>query len=633
MSLKSSVAVILLIVLNTISISAQKDQVLFSLDGNKVYSSEFTKIYEKNLAIVSDETQKDIDNYLDLYVKYRLKLQEAYDLKMDTIPSYVAEYNKYKNQLIDPYLKDDNTKRDLIREAYERLKKEVNASHILVRLDKNASPEDTLRAFKKIQNARVLITDGDDFTAIAKRVSEDPSAKDNGGNLGFFSVFQMVYPFETAVYTTPIGSISEPFRTKFGYHIVKVEDVRDSKGEVQVAHIMLKGDNKENVAKINNIKQQLNDGGDFASLAKSYSTDLATSIKGGVLPKFSSSKMVRPFAEAAFSLEDINDISAPFKTRYGWHIVKLLEKFPVGSFEEMEQELTKKVKQGQRAKLIGRSVINRLLKEYAIIEDSELLKSIKSSDASLSAVSSNSNKIDLNQTILSIEGKEFSAQSFADFYGFKKKTPINDVFQEFKEKEVIAYYKEKLPENHPELDQTLREYREGLLLFDLMQDKIWDKAEQDSIGLVNFFENNRAKYQWKERVNAKIVTCDKEENAKKAAALIKKNVAIDEIKKQLSEKGIIDIKEGAFEKTNSIFPKDFNFTEGISDVIQSSEQFMLIAIDKTLPAQAKELNETRGRVISDFQDYIEKNWIVALQNKYPVEIKKKALKKLKRKYQ
>ena len=630
MSLKTSIAAFLFIVLNAYNLSAQKDQVLFTLDGNKVYSSEFSKIYEKNLAIVNDDDQQDIDNYLDLYVNYRLKLKEAYDLKMDTVPSYVAEYTKYKNQLIEPYLKDDNTKRDLIREAYERLKKEVNASHILVRLDKNATPEDTLRAYNKLVHAREQIVDGASFESTAKRVSEDPSVKDNGGNLGFFSVFQMVYPFETAVYTTPVGTVSEPFRSKFGYHIVKVVDIRDSKGEVQVAHIMLKGDNEENVAKINNIKQQLNDGGDFASLAKSYSTDLATSIKGGVLPKFSSSKMVKSFSKVAFSLKEIDEVSEPFKTRYGWHIVKLLEKFPVGSFEEKESELTKKVKQGQRAKLIGRSVINRLLKEYKIVENRDLLKNVSISDAELS--NSQNSRVDPNETILSIEGKEFSRQNFADFYRNKKKMPINDVFEQYKEKEVITFYREKLPSQHSELDQTLREYREGLLLFDLMQNKIWDKAEKDSLGLVNFFENNRNKYQWRERVIAKVITCDKGKNAKIAAELLKNNIPVDEINKQLSENGIVDIKEGAFEKVNVIFPKDFIFVEGVSDIIPSTEQFVVIEIEETLPAQAKELNETRGRAISDFQDFIEKNWIAELQNQYPVTINKKALKKLKKKY-
>jgi len=631
MSIKTSIAVLVFIVLNAFNLSAQKDHVLFTLDGNDVYSSEFSKIYEKNLNIVNDDSQNDIDNYLDLYVNYRLKLQEAYDLKMDTVPAYIAEYAKYKGQLIEPYLKDDNTQKNLIKEAYERLKKEVNASHILVRMNENASPEDTLRAFKKITDARQQILVGATFESVAKKVSEDPSVKDNGGNLGFFSVFQMVYPFETMAFTTPVGTVSEVFKTKFGYHILKVEDMRDSQGEVQVAHIMLKGDSEENIDKINNIKQQLNDGGDFAALAKSYSTDLATSMKGGILPKFTSSKMVKSFSDVAFSLNEIGEISEPFKTRYGWHIIKLVKKFPVGTFEEMEEEMSKKVKQGQRAKLIGRSVINRLLKEYKIEVNNDLLNSFEIA-ADLSNKKENE-EVDLTKTILKIQDKEIPAQSFSNYFDFKKKTPLVKAFQDFKEKEVIDYYKEKLPSVYPELDQTMREYREGLLLFDLMQNKIWEKAELDSIGLVNFFENNRNNYQWKERVQAKIITCDKVENAKKAINLLKNDVAVEEINKQLAENGIVDIKEKAFEKTDAIFPKDFIFKKGISEVLQVDKQFMVVAIDETLPAQAKELTETRGRVISDFQDYIEKNWIAELQNRYPVTINKKSLKKLKKKYQ
>lgn len=631
MSIKTSITVLVFIVFNVLNINAQKDHVLFTLDGKDVYSSEFSKIYEKNLAIVNDDSQKDIDNYLDLYVNYRLKLQEAYDLKMDTVKSYIAEYNKYKNQLIEPYLKDDNKQKDLIKEAYGRLKKEVNASHILVRMKENASPGDTLKAYKKIAAARKQILAGATFESVAKKVSEDPSVKDNGGSLGFFSVFQMVYPFETMAFTTPVGTVSEVFKTKFGYHIVKVEDIRDSQGEVQVAHIMLKGDSEENIAKINNIKQQLNEGGDFAALAKSYSTDLATSMKGGILPKFSSSKMVKSFSDVAFSMKEIGEISEPFKTRYGWHIVKLVEKFPVGTFEDMEEEMAKKVKQGQRAKLIGRSVIDRLLKEYTIDVDNKVVGSFET--ASDASSSTNEVEVNLEKTILKIQDKEIAAEAFSNYYNFKKKVPLKTAFQEFKEKEVIEYYKEKLPSVYPELDQTLREYREGLLLFDLMQNQIWEKAEQDSIGLVNFFDKNKSKYQWRERVRAKIITCDKNENATKAIELLQNNTSIEEIKKQLAEDGIVDIKEGAFEKTNAIFPTAFNFNKGVSDVIAVDKQFMVVAVEETLPAQAKELTETRGRVISDFQDYIEKNWVAELQNRYPVTISKKALKKLKRKYQ
>ncbi len=628
MSIKTSISVLLLVVMTTYSAYAQKDNVLFTLDGDNVYSSEFSKIYEKNLAIVNDPSQKDIDNYLDLYINYRLKVKEAYRLKMDTVPTYIAEYNKYKNQLIEPYLKDDNTEKDLVKEAYQRMQQEVNANHILIKIKKGATPADTLRAYNKLKALRKQVVEGASFDSIAKNFSEDPSAERNNGNLGYFTVFQMVYPFETTAYTTPVGEVSDVFKTKFGYHIIKVNDIRAARGEVQVAHIMLKGDSKENISKINNIKQQLDDGGDFAALAKSYSTDLATSMKGGVLPKFTANKMVKSFADVSFALESIDDISKPFSTRYGWHIVKLIGKYPISSFEEVKPEIDKKVQRGQRSRIIGRSVINRLLKEYTIKIDQNLLNLFSD------PVWSKSQKAtEYSKTILTIENKEIPAKSFSNILGdVTDRVRITEAFRQFKEQEILTYYKKELPKNYPSLDQTLREYREGLLLFDLMKDKIWSQAEKDSLGLVAFFERNRDKYRWKERVNAAIFTFDKEENAKKAIKLLKKNKTAEEIKEKLSKDGILDLKQGAFEKTNKVFPKGFMFKEGISEIIPDGKQFIVIEVNETLAPQPKELSETRGRVISNFQDYTEKVWIQSLQKKYPVTINKKTLKKLKRKY-
>lgn len=625
MTIKTSISLLLFVVLNTFNATAQKDMVLFTIDGNKVYNSEFSKIYEKNLSIVQDESQKDIDNYLDLYVNYRLKLQQAYDLKMDTVPAYIKEYTKYKNQLIEPYMNDDNKEKDLVKEAYQRMKKEINANHILVRVSKGATPADTLQAYNKVLAAREQILEGKDFEEVARKVSEDPSVKNNGGNLGYFTVFQMVYPFETVAYNTAIGDISMPFRTKFGYHIIKVNDSRDAQGEVKVAHIMLKDDTEESREKINTIKKQLDEGGDFAALAKSYSTDLATSMKGGVLPKFTSNKMVKEFSDASFALKEKGEISTPFKTRYGWHIVKLIDRFPIGSFDDMKNEIEMKVKRGQRAKIIGRSVIDRLLKEYKITTDEAVLNYFKSPAKNTS---------NLNKTILTIEGKEIKANEFSAFMGnkFNNKRKLKEVYKDFKEAEVIKYYKEQLPKNNPELDQTLREYREGLLLFDLMKLKIWDEAEKDSLGLVNFFNSNRSKYQWKERADVTIITCDKMENAKKAKKFLKKGKETAVIKEKLSKDGIVDIKEGAFEKTKAVFPKGFAFKKGVSDVLPVDKQFVVIKVKELLPVQAKELKDTRGRAISDFQDYIEKQWIRSLKEKYTVEINKKALKKVKKKY-
>lgn len=614
------------ITLVTLSSFAQKKSTLLTVNGKDIPTSDFITVYEKNLSIVDDPEQKDVTNYLELYKNYLLKLEEAYALKMDTVPSYIEEFKRYKKQLIDPYLKDDNKEKDLIKEAYDRMLKEVNASHILIRMKKDASPEDTLKIYNKILDARNRIVNGESFEEVAKELSHDPSAKDNGGNLGYFTVFQMVYPFENMAYNTPVGEISMPFKTRFGYHIVKVNDIRDSQGEVEVAHIMLEGDTPENQEKIKKIKAELGTGASFETLAKNYSEDGATKEKGGKLPKFSTNKMIPSFSEVAFALKNPGDLSEPFKTRFGWHIIKMIKRYPVGSYEELKLELAKKVKQGQRAKILGRSVIDRLLKEYNIEENAAVVNAFKGMDWDAENLD-----LPLTKTILKVNERSIPASDFYENYKSNKKLNAQLAFNNFKEDVVLNYYKDKLPEEYPELKQTLKEYREGLLLFDLMQNKVWKKAEQDSLGLESYYEQHKDKYWWKDSVDAVIITTDKEENAKMVKELLLRNVPLDSIKKQIKSKGLHAVKSGTFEKDNTLFPEGFTFIEGTS-ITEDNGQYKVIKINELLKAHPKKFEETRGRVISDYQDYIEENWLAELRKKYPIKLNEKAFKKLKRKY-
>jgi peptidyl-prolyl cis-trans isomerase SurA len=237
--IKKIIIALVICVILPLNAQNKKDKVLLTIENKPVYVSEFLRVYNKNKEVVSQENKKDINEYLDLFINYKLKLRQAYDLKLDTVPSYIKEFTKYKEQLIEPFLKDRNVTDNLVREAYDRMKQEVKASHILVKLDAHALPKDTLKAYNKLIEAREKILKGADFEVVAKEYSEDPSAKKNGGDLGYFTAFSMVYRFENAAYTTNIGDISMPFKTNFGYHIVKVNDKRASKGEVKVAHIMV----------------------------------------------------------------------------------------------------------------------------------------------------------------------------------------------------------------------------------------------------------------------------------------------------------------------------------------------------------------------------------------------------------
>ena len=362
--MKKEILLTLLLVFS-LNIFSQKDtKTLVTINGEKTSVADFKKIYEKNLNAIDNEEGKDVEKNLELFINYKLKVKEAYQLKLDTLKSYKREIQTYRNQLTAPYLQDKDFLQTLIKQAYDRTKTELRASHILVKFPRNYLPSDTLKLYNKIIEARNRVLAGEAFEKVAKEMSEDPSAKVNGGDLGYFSAFKMVYDFEDAAYKTPLGKVSMPFKTRFGYHIVQNTGSRTSRGERQVAHILIADTTANGKTRIDEVYTKLNSGKTFKELAQQYSNDINTKNKGGILPKFGSGRMVKSFEDATFSLVEVNDYSEPFKTQFGWHIVKLLKEFPVVSFDEMKKEITTKVSKSGRARLSDKAVLDRLKSEY-----------------------------------------------------------------------------------------------------------------------------------------------------------------------------------------------------------------------------------------------------------------------------
>jgi peptidyl-prolyl cis-trans isomerase SurA len=487
------------------SVFSQNEKTLVTINNEKITIGDFKRVYEKNLDAIDTEEAKSVANNLALYINYKLKVKEAYQLKLDTLPSYKIEIESYKNQLSEPYLQDTTFIADLVKNVYFRTKNEVKAKHILIRISKGFKPKDTLVSYNKIAAIRNRIINGEDFEKVAVETSEDSSAQDNlktgrkgnKGNLGYFSAFKMVASFEDAAYSTKVGAVSLPFRSKFGYHIITVDDFRTARGALETAHILVQDTTKIGETKITEVYAKLLKNEAFEGLVKEYSDDIASKAKGGKLNKFGTGRMVKPFEDAAFSLENEGDFSKPFRTRFGWHIVKIVKQYPIGSFAEMKKELTAKVKRSSRMQMSETAVINKLKVDYVIVENEEAKNILNAKNIRVLP------KDSLQKTIITINGKRITQEKFTNYIRNRRNKSLSLLFDMFKNHEILEYYKENLVHTEPEYAYVLKEYEDGLLLFELMQQKIWNKSSKDTLGLKTYFLENKEKYNSEELKNIK----------------------------------------------------------------------------------------------------------------------------------
>jgi peptidyl-prolyl cis-trans isomerase SurA len=631
-------------------------EVLFTIDNKPYYTDEFARVYNKNLDLVKDESQKDLNQYLELFVGYKLKINKAYKLGLQDGTSYQNELKSYRTQLSKNYTSDSKVTKELIDEGYKRSLKEIKAAHILLMVDENATPEDTLKVYNQIFDLRKRAYAGEDFGKLATEYSQDPSAKENKGDLGYFSAFRMVYPFETAAYKTTKGSISNPVRTRFGYHLIKVEDIRDNRGEVAVAHIMIlnpeaAADGKVDVDKpkntIQDIYKKLLQGEKFEDLAKQFSEDKSSSSKGGVLNRFGSGQLSsEEFETVAFSLTKENPISEPFKSQFGWHIVKLLDKYPVKTIEEMQPDLESKVSKDDRSRLIVASMTEKLRKKYTIKRDDKyfaVVSKLITKDFYEGKWEVPANVKDFNANLFTINKvKSISGDSFLTYVKAQQKSPntlkpiaklIDKLYQSYVDQELAQYYDDNLENEFPEFSAVMDEYRDGLLLFDLMEKEIWTKSKTDTLGLKSFYDKNLKNYNWKNRLDVTILSSTKLDVIKKAEKLLKQDKTADFIKEKLNLKdGVVNVmsKAGIFEEGSEVLPKNLKFETGISEIIKDGEYYFVTKVNKTIPAGSKTLEECKGKIINDYQQYLEENWVKDLKNEFKVEVNQSVFEKVKK---
>jgi len=503
-----------------------KEANLLKIGKANVSLGEFLYVYKKNNSTAADSLylEKNLREYIQLYSNFKLKVLDAQAKGLDTTDAYRKELETYRKQLAQPYLTEKSVTENLVKEAYTRMQTEVSASHILIMVSPDAAPKDTLEKYKKIEEIRAkALAPGANFDELAKKYSEDPSAKQNGGSLGFFTALQMVYPFEDVAYKTPVGKVSKIIRTRFGYHILKVADKRSNQGSVKVAHIMVKfqaGQSREDSIaakeKINEIAAKIKKAESFETLAQQFSDDQGTKDKGGVLPMFSSGQMIPAFESKAFALGKVNDVSEPFQTAYGFHIIKLLEKKPLEKFEEVEQSLRDKVKRDSRSEVGETALLARLHKENKFVENTANFNlAVAKADTSLSSgrwTYDTANTALLNKSIISIQDKNYTVGQFfkyvkANQQNHKSTDPafmMKTMFKDFGNVNLKQYEEEHLEAKYEDFRMLMREYREGILLFTLMDQKVWSKAIEDTTGLKSFFKLNNEKYRWNQRVKATV---------------------------------------------------------------------------------------------------------------------------------
>ncbi|MBE9510929.1 MAG: peptidylprolyl isomerase [Bacteroidetes bacterium] len=648
--MKNALLCLCLILIPVLSFSQpEEEKILLTIGNHKISLSEFEWIHQKNNIQNVNNLSTTVEEYLDLFINFKLKVVEAENLGMDTLSNFKKELAGYREQLAKTYLTDIATIEILTREAYDRLKTEVNVSHILVKLKNNPAPEDTLTAYKKAIAIRTRIQLGESFESIARSTSDDPTAKTNGGNLGYFNAFQMVYPFENAAYKNDTGIVTMPVRTKYGYHILLINDKREAQGKVKVAHIMVavpRGSSKKVIdsakVKIFRIYKLLNKGESFTELAKKYSDDRGSARDGGELPWFGTGRMVPEFEKAAFSINENGDIGEPVQTNFGWHIIKRIGKQDLESYNELKHQIKEKVYKSGRAKIAREAFVNKLKDKYNFYTDSAKLSDY---DNLITPEVINSGRLpeklsELNSILFSFSDNNYYQSDFNRYVMNSKsgidpdfiKTSVLRLFSEFVSQELIQHEKQRLETNYPEFRYLMQEYHDGILLFEIMDKKVWTKAIEDTTGLKKFYETQKNKYLTEEQADATIYTLHDNSVLNKLNRMVRKRKQKKYTDKDFNIKfnhfpdtNNLTIAHGTYKPEENYIIDQVKWNTGNIEYVTSDGKTHVVVIHKILTPEPKPLIEIRGLVTADYQDFLEKKWLQDLKHKYPVSVNKKLI--------
>jgi peptidyl-prolyl cis-trans isomerase SurA len=639
-------AVVLLCALSSLTIFAQSPSktpkktdtslILFKAGSATVTTDEFIYLYRKNHQDKPEEfTRAQIDDYLKLFIDFKLKVEEAKRRGMDTTSAFLKEYNSYRAEVRKPFLPDNALVDSLTRLTYARMQEEVRASHILIAFKAEATPADTAAAYNKAVELHKKLDNGLDFAAAAVQFSDDPSSKTNKGDLGYFTALQMVYPFETAAFNQKIGEIGAPVRTRFGYHLIRVTDRRPALGEVEVSHIMVRLRENQNADKakdlIFTIYEQLQAGVAWTDLCRQYSEDPSTKDQDGKLKPFGVGGMagVPEFERAAFELAKPGDLSDPVLTQYGWHIIKLDKKIPLASYDAMATSLKNKVARDERTSMSRVALLDKYRKRFNFQENVSVKENVfKLADSTLTAGKWSPSFSSGTQTLFTLREKKVLVKAFLTYAirnqnSQQQMSPgryVEQLYNRFVETTILDAIEDDIIARDPTFTYLLREYYEGILLFEIMEKEVWTRASADSAGQRKYYETHAAKYQASDRTRAVLYSAGSDAGFSTLRELI---AAGDERKIQdfaIAQK--IRIEGGYFRKDEKEFLSKVAWAPGVYTV-ENKGMYYLAWLKEVLAPGVMSFEEARPAIISDFQSATEKKWLEQLRKKYPVKVNEK----------
>lgn len=626
------------------------DKILMTVEGRDVEAGEFQRMYKKS---IEPGTTSDIDTYLQQFTLYKLKVADAIKEGYDTTQAFVNELKGYRNQLAENYLTDTEIKEELIRKAYQRSLTEINAWHTLIAVPSQVSGSDTLPFWQKASDIRERIMTGESFEQVARATSDDQSVKMNGGNLGYFTGFQMIMPFEDAAYSLKKGVISGPVRTPYGYHIIKIADKRPSKGKVKVAHIM-KGappgtgeqDIKDAENEINKAYKELQDGASFSETARKYSDHKESAGKGGELNWFGAGEIISDFCEAALSVTDTGKYTKPIRSVYGWHIIKLLEKRAPGTLEETRSYLESKINKTYLNSLSKKSLIDKLKKEYKfrLNQDNYRWFLVNTDTLIIQGLKKYDRKLIPPGNIYTFADQRFNTREFASYIE-KRGTMINtddslffinQLTENCSSDHLLKYENSILERKYPEFRYLMNEFYDGILLFEISGKKVWDRVTKDSIGLFQYYDDNKNNYLSRSGIEAKIYTLRSPNSEKTLMSAYKKYSKKPDTDRLLYEKfnknhdSLLTTKEGKWYKGDDPQIDSLEWKQELHAFNKDGYPSLLI-IKGVIEPVSLELDKVRGEILISYEEHLESEWVRQLKESYSVKINSLVFEEIKNK--